>query len=212
MIQHTLPGCEPIGPPTKRCGVCLQFKPLTEYFADHSRRDGLTRACRSCDAARHRRRWRENAEAMRNRARKRYDANLIANRERAAERRRSERGRELNKLAVARYRARNGEKRSAHEIVSRAIASGTLVRADRCDMAHLGNCSGRIEAHHVDYGRPLAIVWLCVEHHQATHRKPRTLPHAPLLQLLREGEPEGNHGATREQPEVPDVTGFAGHP
>lgn len=94
MMQSTLPGLpEPISPPTKRCTHCFQRKALGAFSADASRLDGLCRLCRDCDAARNRKRWRDNAERMRARQRQRYAVNLIENRERGAERRRSEKGR-----------------------------------------------------------------------------------------------------------------------
>lgn len=59
--------------------------------------------------------------------------------------------------------ARNPEKRAAQRAVRYAIRMGTLVRGE---CARLGvDCSGKIEAHHADYAKPLDVIWACVHHH-----------------------------------------------
>jgi hypothetical protein len=84
---------------------------------------------------------------------------------------------------VRQYQRRNSEKAAAHAEVRKAIAAGILTKPDSCELAHHGNCSGRIEAHHDDYGRPLEVRWLCSGHHNAHHHKPRIHidPHQPHL-------------------------------
>lgn len=51
----------------------------------------------------------------------------------------------------------------AHNAVYNAIKSGRLVRPDRCSGC---NKKGAIEAAHVDYSRPLDVVWLCRSCHR----------------------------------------------
>ncbi len=175
MVQLEIPGMpEPNGPPTKRCSHCLERKALGRFSLDLSRPHGFCRICRDCDGARHRKRWRENPERMRAKARQKYQrTNTPENRERNAQRRRSDRGKAINLAAVKLYQNRNREKRSAHTAVSRAIRAGILQRPEYCELAHLGGCSGRAEYHHPDYSKPLDVIPLCVEHHAATHHKPR---------------------------------------
>lgn len=38
----------------------------------------------------------------------------------------------------------------------------------------------RVEAHHADYNKPLEVVWLCREHHQALHNDSRAKARARL--------------------------------
>lgn len=59
---------------------------------------------------------------------------------------------------------------SAHDIVYRAVKAGELVRGP-CEREGEGDCSGRIEAHHDDYGKPLDVRWLCVRHHNRLHHE-----------------------------------------
>lgn len=63
--------------------------------------------------------------------------------------------------------------------VAEALRRGTLVRPDTCSqcgiMAGALNAGGRavkIEGHHADYSKPLAVVWLCKTCHGRTRRKP----------------------------------------
>lgn len=61
------------------------------------------------------------------------------------------------------WRERNPEARRAQEAVGRALRDGKLVRGSCCREG--ADCSGKIEAHHEDYSKPLEVVWACVAHH-----------------------------------------------
>lgn len=78
------------------------------------------------------------------------------------------------------WNQRNKEKKRAHGIVARAIASGRLLRQP-CSVCGVSN---DVEAHHEDYSKPLDVTWLCTHHH-ADHRR---LPRDPNFQMVR-----GNH-------------------
>ena len=177
-IPLTLTGHSPDLAPCKTCATCREQKAPGQFYADRTRRDGLTRECRTCDAARHKKRWRANPERLQAKARHRYQSNLDENRERSAARRRSPRGKAINLLAVKRYAARNADKRAAHSAVRRAILAGILERPEQCELAGLGGCKGRIELHHNDYDRPLDVRGLCVAHHSELRTKPRAW-HSP---------------------------------
>jgi len=183
-VQCELPGLPTNdGPQLKRCRRCWAVKLASEFTRDSSRPDGLSRNCRKCDAERSKQRRLRDGDLLRVRERQRYSADPDRQRKAAAEYRRSDRGKRLNARAVQRYRARNAEKHAAHVEVRKAIAAGILTKPDRCELAHLGGCSGRLEAHHHDYTRPLEVRWLCVSHHQSRHYKPRTCPiPAPLFE------------------------------
>lgn len=59
---------------------------------------------------------------------------------------------------VKQWMKNNKEKHSAHGKVYRAIKLGRLQRRESCDEC-MKMC--KTEAHHEDYKKPLAVVWLC---------------------------------------------------
>jgi len=64
------------------------------------------------------------------------------------------------KLQIQRYPQRI----KARVIVSREIRAGRLIRG------HCAICNfDKTEAHHIDYNKPLNIVWLCKKHHRELH-------------------------------------------
>lgn len=74
---------------------------------------------------------------------------------------------EWNRAKNARWKAKNHEKYLAHKKVETALKAGSLKRqpCERCGAADL------VHAHHDDYGRPLAVTWLCPKHHRERHRE-----------------------------------------
>lgn len=66
-----------------------------------------------------------------------------------------------------RWEERNPQKKAAANAVNNAVRDGRLVRQP-CEFDG-PECSGRVEAHHEDYSRPLNVRWLCVAHHKARH-------------------------------------------
>lgn len=101
----------------KRCNICLEVKPLSDFRSDRSRRDGLQYRCRRCDGH----------------------------------------------IRMANER-RYPEKRRARLQVKNALHRGKLTRkpCERC--GHVN-----VEAHHDDYSKPLAVRWLCRDHHREHH-------------------------------------------
>ena len=51
----------------------------------------------------------------------------------------------------------SGVRREARAITAKAIRDGVLVRPERCE----NGCDARPEAAHIDYTRPLDVLWLC---------------------------------------------------
>jgi hypothetical protein len=75
----------------------------------------------------------------------------------------SERGKE----ALREYERNNRTKKNAKRRVRRALMSGRLVKASRCEQCGTG--WGRIDGHHDDYALPLVVRWLCRRCHVAWH-------------------------------------------
>lgn len=57
---------------------------------------------------------------------------------------------------------KNQIKIKARQAVHRAIRLGEMIRQDSCSIC---GSKLKVEAHHPDYTKPLAIVWLCKVHH-----------------------------------------------
>ena len=64
------------------------------------------------------------------------------------------------------------KKRQARLLVTRAIHKGCLIRSDSCQKC---NETGRTSAHHIDYGKPLSVLWLCSKCHGEAHRSDNEL-------------------------------------
>lgn len=74
-------------------------------------------------------------------------------------------------------------RRYARMLVAKAIKQGTIKRATCCDLCK--EQKSEIQAHHVDYGRPLDVLWLCTTCHGLAHRKrhklnPNNNPQTPM--------------------------------
>lgn len=79
----------------------------------------------------------------------------------------TEAGKLSHHRAVQNYRRRYPERSRARAAVFRALQTGRLER-EPCKVC---GTEQKLEAHHGDYSQPLKVVWLCVDHHKAVHRK-----------------------------------------
>lgn len=69
--------------------------------------------------------------------------------------------------ANRRWIAKNPEKRRAQVAVSNAIRDGHLVKPAACSICRTIPDTGRkLQAHHVDYSKPLEVEWLCTDCHR----------------------------------------------
>lgn len=96
-----------------------------------------------------------------------YRADSVAiERLRANDRRRSRNPKRMadNTRKTRERRLARPEEYRARTAVSNALRDGRLERGP-CECAS-EDCSGRVEAHHDDYSRPLDVRWLCVRHHR----------------------------------------------
>jgi hypothetical protein len=78
--------------------------------------------------------------------------------------------RERHNANIVASQSRNAEKVAARHVVTRALVAGKLVRG-ACEVG--AECAGAVQAHHDDYGQPLAVRWLCRTHHEALHHAER---------------------------------------
>lgn len=66
----------------------------------------------------------------------------------------------------ARWQAGNPQAVWAWQCLRSALKRGLISKEPCAVCGH-----ERVDAHHIDYGRPLAVQWLCRRHHRAAHRK-----------------------------------------
>jgi len=79
----------------------------------------------------------------------------------------SEKGKATMRRAFHKARKADPRKHAARVLANTAVARGKLVKPDICQLNE--GCSGRLEAHHYDYSRPLEVVWVCRKHHGDIH-------------------------------------------
>ena len=73
------------------------------------------------------------------------------------------------------------QKNLARRLVAKALRAGQITRSEVCELC---DKKDRTNAHHVDYGQPLKIMWLCSHCHGLAHRRlhplnPKNNPQSP---------------------------------
>ena len=93
---------------------------------------------------------------------------LLKNRPYDIERKRLYRKNNKEKVNAYResWREKNALKDLAHDLVGRAVKKGILIRKP----CHVCGNTPSI-AHHEDYQKPLAVIWVCRFHHSEAHKK-----------------------------------------
>jgi hypothetical protein len=155
---------------SKICAACARETPRSKMKKAGG--GAIGSICKTCDAARSRAWYAAHREDACRRKRERYAVDpeiRRRHRERDRARTRSLRGRELNALAVARWRARHPHKAAASRTLREAVKRGAIVRPSVCQAQ---GCSAPAElGHHQDYGRPLDATFLCRDCHESTHHQ-----------------------------------------
>ena len=141
----------------KTCFKCGRLLPISDFYEHPAMSDGHLGKCKECA--------RSDVRANRAARRKQYAAFEVT-------RNKTETRKAYKSKHCKSYRARNPEKTSAHQAVSRAIARGSIIRPRKCDECGAesdGTRRTQIHAHHDDYSRPLDVRWLCPSCHVKRH-------------------------------------------
>lgn len=136
---------------TKACTGCGNVKPASQFQKRRASRDGLGPRCKTCTSDYDRARA---GLPHRVAARKAYQL--------------TDAYKDKHAYQAADWRTRNRVKMRAHSAVQRAVRNGTLVRPLECEGCG-PDYSGKLEAHHDDYTRPLDVKWLCDPCHKKRH-------------------------------------------
>lgn len=133
----------------KKCFKCGEVKNLSEFYKHAMMADGRLNKCKECNKADVRENRKKRIEYYRS-----YDC---------------ERGNRQTKEYRESYYKRYPMKYAAHNIVSRAVSDGRLIRASVCEACNTK--VDQIHAHHDDYAMALQVRWLCVPCHKEWHMK-----------------------------------------
>lgn len=135
----------------KQCFKCKKQKSLSQFYKHPQMPDGTVNKCKACNKKDVRENYIKNIEHYKAYERERF----------------KDPARKAYAIEQARKRKkRKPGKEKARWKVSRAIRNGVLIRPEKC--VSCGKIA-RIEAHHVDYRRPLQVTWLCRKCHRKEH-------------------------------------------
>ena len=70
-------------------------------------------------------------------------------------------------MELRQYDSWTHKKHRAHGMVADHLRSGEMVRPDSCSKC---GAVGKVQGHHADYDKPLAVEWLCLDCHIEVHR------------------------------------------
>lgn len=144
------------------CWKCQQMKPETEFHLNRYTRRGRSKSrgraweCKPCKNP-------EGARAVRR--------SRAANPERARASARAYRLANPEKVRASYERACATPKQAAREVLLYAVKSGKIDKPTVCEGCGQSFPIGRIQGHHEDYTKPLAVRWLCHPCHMKLHRK-----------------------------------------
>lgn len=153
----------------KICTKCNELKPLEDYYATSSKKDGHFNECKECTKARVSRHRLENIERIRAYDRERGSLqHRKENVKRTYRKRVSDPEKRRKELDYKKeYRQKNQLKKAANYIAGNAIRNGKLIRKP-CEGCGVDK---NIHAHHEDYERPLDVTWLCRTCHGQRHKE-----------------------------------------
>ena len=78
-----------------------------------------------------------------------------------------DKARKLKNLRSAKYRKANPEKSLAQDKLNIAVKGGKIIRPEKCQVCKLKT---KVHGHHIDYSKPLEVIWLCPKCHAKEHK------------------------------------------
>jgi len=137
----------------RRCNVCQKEKSLEDFYRDKTKTLRRDYTCIEC-------------RRMLNRVRDRDRDKTPERVKKSKDWVQSERGKERARQRRRQNYNINRERHQAQTIIRRLIKMGIIARQP-CEIC--GNEPSK--GHHLDYSKPLEVVWLCQKHHSEVHRK-----------------------------------------
>lgn len=171
----------------KKCTKCGLEKPSSYFSKDKSRKDGFYPQCKSCTNKYKRKLYKETKDIpevkeLSNQRSKEYYAK---NKEKAKEYAKiyrlnnkekiknieknyklSGKRKIANEKGSKKHRELYPEKVRARNTVNTAVYRGKIIKPNLCAKC---NKNKKLEGHHNDYNKPLEVIWVCKECHDAIH-------------------------------------------
>ena len=154
----------------KTCFKCGVEKPRSEFYRHKQMADGLFGKCKDCTKRDVRQHRAENLEQYREYDRRRADLphRVMLRRAYAM----TEDCRRSHRKALQKQRLLHPEKAKARNTFSNAMRDGKVWKSPCC-MAPGCYSTDRLHGHHVHYGHPLLVTWLCASCHILAHKQGR---------------------------------------
>ncbi len=150
----------------KACTKCGERKTLAEFYRCKYTLDGRRSQCSSCTKEEQGQYYLKNASGCREYARE-YRRKRPEKRT-DCQRRSYKKHRQKILQEAADYRKTHRKEILARRAVELAILRGEMTRGTTCGRCQVGGVA--IAGHHVDYGEPLEVQWLCYPCHGLLHR------------------------------------------
>lgn len=178
----------------RTCKVCGKTKPISEYYKHAGYADTK---CKECAKAYSREYNRTHDEELKAYQKEYYSKNK--HRINARNKEWTEKNRERHNQYCKnwnnehfnerneyqrKYRRNNKDKYYAHGRISSRVQLGKIEKPSACEIC---GRTGRVEAHHEDYSKPLDIIWCCKKCHWILDEKRRKREKGSLLGLVNTG-------------------------
>lgn len=134
---------------TKTCNTCHERKPIDQFGKDKDCAHGYLNRCKRCTAIRQR-----NSKTYKASWKKWYEKRMA-----------DPVWRERENQRTKERRLQAPDKHKARRICQKAVEKGVILKRP-CEVCG----SEKSQAHHPNYSRPLAVIWLCQDHHGVEHR------------------------------------------
>lgn len=154
----------------KVCQVCRVSKELEQFHADKRGSQGRSNRCRSCASEYAKVYYSLNKEQIKATSREYRGSNAGNIKRKIKEWLSTEGGKAKTAAVKKKHRQKYPDRHTARKLLRLAVKSGDVVRGEVCETPGCSSAAG-LEGHHVDYTRPLQVVWLCKPCHTAVHRR-----------------------------------------
>lgn len=144
------------------CSKCKVLKPRSEFFKRNDSKRGYKSHCKSCERLYSQQEHVLASHCVSSTKYQKTEKGKIASRASCKRFRQTE----AAKKSIIKSRTKYPERRSAQITLWNAVQSGKIVRPDCCSVCGI-SCVP--EGHHPDYSRPLYVIWLCKDCHEAAH-------------------------------------------